>query len=584
MFATIPEIIPSDPIFEPISDEELSTAQLSDDFCSDIRRRLNGGVAVPFGFNDRGLLCRKTEAQDQIVIPHALKARVLHINHYSRLAGHPGGKKLYHTIRKDMYWPSLSVDCYAAARRCSTCARNRIKLRRHTSQLKLFPASAPLEAVAIDILGELIKTSQGNQYLLVISDRYTKLTKTVPLKSQSATEVAKAFVNEWVFNYGPPLDLLADNGKCFTSKFFQDVCRIINVHNSFTTTYHPQANGQVERFNRTIKSAIRSYLSDHPMDWDLYTGALTFAYNCQPHSSTALAPFELVLSRPPPALALKTQPRISRGPIQERQRWKQWLQKALVETKERLRRTQERYKRNYDARLRRQSETIKSNDYIYLRVERRDENETRHKLAAVADGPYRVVEATPLTVVIERPYQTVERVSRDRVTLAPLPRSVEEIQEAIRPMTDEELIPDEFPVSESTNLRDLPIRRSRINQPTDENPEQEHDPTENREPQRELVHDNEDDVINNNDETVIEDTDGNQEYVIERIISHGVNEDPEHPSARIGETTYQVRWYGYGPEDDTYEPIRNLPRNKVVSYHKRKKLGMPQNIDDAMSG
>ena len=304
LFATLPELTPSDPTFQPISDEEMSTAQLSDEFCSDVRRRLNGGVVTPFDFNKNGLLCRKTEENEQIVIPHSLKERVLHINHYSRLAGHPGGKKLYHTLKKDMYWPSLSVDCYATARRCTTCAQNRIKLRQHTQQLKLFPATAPLEAVAIDVLGELIKTSRGYEYLLVISDRFTKLTKTVPLRGQSAAEVAKAFVNEWVLNYGPPKNLLADNGKCFTSKLFQEVCRILNIHNLFTTTYHPQANGQVERFNRTIKAVIRSYLSDHPEDWDLYTGALTYAYNCQPHSSTALAPFELVLSRPPPPLAL----------------------------------------------------------------------------------------------------------------------------------------------------------------------------------------------------------------------------------------------------------------------------------------
>ena len=195
-----------------------------------------------------------------------------------------------------MYWPALAVDCYATVRRCPNCAKNRIKLRQHTTALKLFPATAPLESVALDIYGELVRTSRGNQYLLVISDRFTKLTKTVPLKSVSAAEIAKAFVNEWVFNYGPPVDLLADNAKYFSSKFFQSVCNILNVHNSFTTTYHPQANGQVERFNRTLETAIKAYLDDHPRDWDLYTGALTYSYTCQPHSSTAVAPFELLLS------------------------------------------------------------------------------------------------------------------------------------------------------------------------------------------------------------------------------------------------------------------------------------------------
>ena len=171
----------------------------------------------------------------------------------------------------------------------------------------MFPANAPLESVCIDILGELVRTPRGNRYLLVIVDRFTKLVKTVPLKNISASSVARAFVTHWVFNFGPPTDLISDNGKQFTSKFFLDVCRILKVHNAFTTTYHPQTNGQVERFNRTIVSTLRAYIGDHPRDWDLYTPAITYAYNCQPQTSTAYAPFELVLSKPPGQLALQAQ-------------------------------------------------------------------------------------------------------------------------------------------------------------------------------------------------------------------------------------------------------------------------------------
>ena len=111
-----------------------------------------------------------------------------------------------------------------------------------------------------------------------------------------------------------------------------------------------------------------------------------------------------------------------------------------------VKRTQERYKKNYDQRLRRQSEVIKEDDYVYLRIERRDDKLTRHKLAPVAEGPYQVIQSTGNTVVIERPDSSVERVSRDRVVLAPQPRTQAEIQDVIRPMTDEELIPTRYPV------------------------------------------------------------------------------------------------------------------------------------------
>ena len=376
----------------------------------------------------------------------------------------------------------------------------------------------------------------------------------------------------------------------------------------------------MERFNRTIKSAIRSYLTDHPKDWDLYTGALTFAYNCQPHSSTALAPFELILSRPPPPLALKSQPRIGRGPIETRDRWKTWLEKALTETKERLARAQVRYKRNYDQHLRKQTEVIKTDDYVFLRVERRDETMTRHKLAPLAEGPFKVVDVTGKTVVIERPDFSVERVSRDRVVLAPRPRTLPEIQNVIRPMTDEELIPEEYPVSEPVNLRDLtPQEAEHIpnqqtstsgitehsTRPFNERSEYLQDTTSSgnvdtqpnelvtrrtsnrrRTPNRRYsTQDNTADSNIDNDNTNGREPDiEEQEYVVDRIISHGINQDENHPSAKVGETTYRIRWYGYKPSDDTWEPIHHLPRNKVVSYYKRKKIRLPSNINEAILG
>ena len=103
---------------------------------------------------------------------------------------------MYHAIRKFIYWPALAIDCYATARKCPTCAKNRLKLSRNVNQRKLFPAKSTLESVDIDVFGQLVKTARGNQYLLVITDRFTMLTKTVPMKSVSASDLAKAFVNE----------------------------------------------------------------------------------------------------------------------------------------------------------------------------------------------------------------------------------------------------------------------------------------------------------------------------------------------------------------------------------------------------
>jgi transposase InsO family protein len=120
----------------------------------------------------------------------------------------------------------------------------------------------------MDILGPLPETKSGNRFLLVMVDRVSKLTRTVPLRTIIATEVAKIFVHEWYCVYGAPVIILTDNGTQFVSKFFQTVCRLLGVKQVFTTAYHPQTNGKCERFNRTILSALSHYISDNQDDGD----------------------------------------------------------------------------------------------------------------------------------------------------------------------------------------------------------------------------------------------------------------------------------------------------------------------------
>jgi Integrase zinc binding domain len=103
-------------------------------------------------------------------------------------------------MRKQFFWPRMAAYIADTVRTCTTCAKNRIKERTHTSFLKLFPASAPLEYVAIDILGPLPKTGHGNRFLLVMTDRFSKLTRTVPLRTTTALVCARAFYDDWVYS------------------------------------------------------------------------------------------------------------------------------------------------------------------------------------------------------------------------------------------------------------------------------------------------------------------------------------------------------------------------------------------------
>ena len=109
-------------------------------------------------------------------------------------------------------------------------------------------------------------------------------------------------------------------------------------------------------------SALRAYIGDRPRDWDLYTIAITYAYKCQLQTSTDLAPFDLVFSKPPGPIAMQAQ---TAEPTMARDftaKWKIWLEKSLKEASKHFSSEQERYNRNYDKRLRKNDETIKLGD------------------------------------------------------------------------------------------------------------------------------------------------------------------------------------------------------------------------------
>lgn len=157
----------------------------------------------------------------------------------------------------------MAVDVAATVRACSDCAKNRVRLRKRTNPLKLFPPTQPLTLVAIDILGPLTMTTSKYRHLLGIVDRFSKLTQVVPLLRVDAYVVAVAFSQHWLFKYGVPDNVLSDNGKQFASQCFQGVCQLLGASNSFTSSYHAQTNGQAGRFNRTILAMLRCYVNEH---------------------------------------------------------------------------------------------------------------------------------------------------------------------------------------------------------------------------------------------------------------------------------------------------------------------------------
>ena len=123
----------------------------------------------------------------------------------------------------------MANDAFSTVRNCASCAAARRALVRHQKDLKLFPAAEPLDFVAMDLLGPLPKTAHGNRHVLVMTDQFTKLTRRILLRTTTASVVANAFLDNWVYVYSAPRYVLTDNGPRFAAKFFDAVCALLGL-------------------------------------------------------------------------------------------------------------------------------------------------------------------------------------------------------------------------------------------------------------------------------------------------------------------------------------------------------------------
>ena len=119
----------------------------------------------------------------------------------------------------------------------------------------------------------------------------------LPVPNQEASTVAKKLVDEVFLRFSPPEQLHSDQGRQFESNLVTEVCKLLQINKTRTTPYHPQCDGLVERFNRTLLNMLATCTEDHPGDWEQHIRKVCMAYNASIQSSTGFSPFYLMFGR-----------------------------------------------------------------------------------------------------------------------------------------------------------------------------------------------------------------------------------------------------------------------------------------------
>ena len=247
--------------------------------------------------------------------------------------------------------------------------------------------------MAVDLVGPLPESEKGNSYIMVVGDYYTRWMEAIPIPNQEAVTVAEKLVDEIFMRFSTPEQLHTDQGKQFESHLMKEICRLLNINKTRTTPYHPQCDGLVERFNRTMLNMLASCAKDNPFEWEQHICKICMGYNSSVQAATGFTPFYLMFGRqaklPIDVMYNTKAPDVTTPLTCE---YVKSLRKKMSEAFERVRehssKYHQRHKELYDKNV--HGKPHKKGELVWLHTPPSSRNTSR-KLYHPWSGPFRVV-------------------------------------------------------------------------------------------------------------------------------------------------------------------------------------------------
>ncbi len=234
----------------------------------------------------------------QLLVPKSHREMLFQAAHCNPMAGHLGQATTLNHLMARFFWPGIHEN---VCRWCAACRECQLVNPPASPKAPLRPLplmQVPFERIGMDLIGLLERSARGHRFALVLVDYATRYPEAVALRNISAKSVAEALFS-MISQVGIPKEILTDQGTAFMSRTIRELYGLLGIKSVRTSVYHPQTDGLVERFNRTLKSMIRKFVHEDAKKLGQVAGTLLFAVREVPQASTGFSPFELLYGRQP---------------------------------------------------------------------------------------------------------------------------------------------------------------------------------------------------------------------------------------------------------------------------------------------
>ena len=262
-----------------------------------LKEEIEKGKKEEFQIRDDGMMVKG----QRMCVPEygELKRDIMEEAHSSAYAMNPTSTKMYKTFKEHYSWNGMKKEIASFISRCLTYQQVKAEHQKPVGKIQLLPIHVwKWEKITMDFVTCLPRTQRQHDAIWVIVDRLTKSAHFLPINVEDSLEkLAKLYVDEIVGLHGVPVSIVSDRDPWFTSRFWPSLQAVIGTHLHFSTTFHPQTDGQSERTIQTLKDMLRDCVMEFKGSWDTHLALMEFAYNNSYQASIEMAPFEALYGR-----------------------------------------------------------------------------------------------------------------------------------------------------------------------------------------------------------------------------------------------------------------------------------------------